>query len=308
MLNYAPLLPYFDQSEKLEVWLDNLFMPRNEFLPPGGVWDDKSVLLLDSSHDPTPTGKSLFAQVLTQDLTVNGYVVETLDGYSRHHIEQAVQFVFDRRGLSREDSLKAASRVTLFVVDEVLLKHITALDQLFEALPGARLLVIAYGDRDALKRRDRGWIDRHFHVTHITSPGIVPLLLQQHRRAVFGSRTIPVPKMEQTQTDGDFTPLITRLTTRDTPKARPITAHFNSLHRAVAEAHKYGATASYDAVNARIQQDGRFTHDITNARQVTISRSPGKGWTLAVAVAGTVRPVTQMPKPLFELLRQPQFG
>lgn len=76
----------------------------------------------------------------------------------------------------------------------------------------------------------------------------------------------------------------------------------------MAEARKYGATTSDDAVNARIQQDGRFTHDITNARQVTISRAQGKGWRLAVDVAGTVRPVTQMPKPLFELLRQPQFG
>ena len=87
-----------------------------------------------------------------------------------------------------------------------------------------------------------------------------------------------------------------------------ITAHFNALNRAVAEARKYGATASYDAVNARIQQDGRFTHDITSARQLTISRAQGKGWTLAVDVAGTVRPVTQMPKPLAALLRQPQFG
>ena len=83
-----------------------------------------------------------------------------------------------------------------------------------------------------------------------------------------------------------------------------ITAHFNSLQRAVAEARKYGATASYDAVNARIQQqDGRFVHDITSARQLTISRAQGKGWTLAVDVAGAARPVTQMPKPLAALLR-----
>lgn len=87
-----------------------------------------------------------------------------------------------------------------------------------------------------------------------------------------------------------------------------ITAHFNSLQRAVAEARKYGATASYEAVDARIQQEGRFTHDITSTRQLTIRRAQGKGWTLAVDVAGAVRPVSQMPKPLFELLRQPQFG
>jgi hypothetical protein len=182
MLNYAPLLPYFDQPKIVETWLESVTMPNG---------DDKSLLLLDESSVISPTGKTLFTRVLTHDLTVNGYVVETLNGHPSY-LTNAVRFLFDRRGLTREASLTAAQRVTLFVVDDLRLHDTTALAPLFDRLPNARLLVVAYGDLDALTPVQRRWIDRYFHVARITSPDIIPLLQQRLPRR---GKAILTPKM-----------------------------------------------------------------------------------------------------------------
>lgn len=98
--------------------------------------------------------------------------------------------------------------------------------------------------------------------------------------------------MEQTQKYGDFTPLINRLTRRGTPKARPITAHFATLRKAVNEARKYGVTQRYNTIRMQRWITGAYTHQITHDRTLTISfdETPDRPWKLVIDVSGRVKP------------------
>lgn len=87
-----------------------------------------------------------------------------------------------------------------------------------------------------------------------------------------------------------------------------ITARFATLRKAVAEARKYGAPQTYEAVRQQMTLSGTYTHDITHDRQLAITRQASGAWKLSVQVSGRVVPVNQMPKLMIGLINQPQFG
>lgn len=98
------------------------------------------------------------------------------------------------------------------------------------------------------------------------------------------------------------------MTTRQTPKPQTITAHFNELKRAVAEARKYGVIHTYEAILQQIHLNGKFVHHITADRDLVLTKVNDHRWKLAIEVQGRVVPVDTMPKAFVSLLQQPQFG
>jgi len=75
-------------------------------------------------------------------------------------------------------------------------------------------------------------------------------------------------------------------------KPQTITARFDSLPRALAEARKYGVTAALPTVQRSITTKGVFLHYLSVTRILSISRSRGrKQWQMAVDVQGRVVPV-----------------
>jgi len=78
-----------------------------------------------------------------------------------------------------------------------------------------------------------------------------------------------------------------------------ITARFNSLPRALAEARKYGVTAALPTVQRSIATKGVFLHYLSVTRILSISRCRGrKQWQMAVDVQGRVVPVDAKPVPV----------